>query len=51
MAVTWCNEQGYDSIDEIIETNSAAEFVDALRLKPGKHKLLLMKLQETKQGM
>ena len=51
MAVAWCSAQGYEAVDEIIQTNAEAEFVGALGLKPGKHKLLLIKLQETKQGM
>ena len=47
-ATAWCNEQGFDAVDEILKTNMDEEFVTALKLKPGKCKLLLTELSRLK---
>ena len=47
-ATAWCNEQGFDAVDEILKTNMDEEFVTALKLKPGKRKLLLTELSRLK---
>ena len=35
-ARVWCNEQGFDSVGEIVEARAEARFIAALQLKPGK---------------
>ena len=39
-ALAWCEEQGYESLAEVVETGEQDVFVAALQLKPGKAKLL-----------
>jgi len=45
-AATWCKEQGLEAVTEIKEIKEEEAFVDALKLKPGKAKLLLKRISE-----
>ena len=45
-ALKWCDEQGFEGIDEILRTQMQADFIAAMGLKPGKQKLLQVELQK-----
>ena len=47
-ALAWCDEQGFDAVEEIVKTQMGADFTTALQLKPGKAKLMLKELEEFK---
>jgi len=47
-ASAWCDEQGFDAVDEILATSMEEAFVAALSLKPGKQMVLLKALQSLK---
>ena len=46
VAMVWCQGQGFDSVAEIKEVGEEQAFMDALKLKPGKAKLLLKRISE-----
>ena len=45
-ALAWCGEMGFDHVDEIVKTGMGDEFAAALKLKPGKKKLVLLTMDE-----
>jgi hypothetical protein len=46
-AVSWCHQQGVDSVIELKEVGGEAEFATALQLKPMKEKLLLKRIADS----
>lgn len=47
-AATWCQEQGTDSIEELVELGFGEEFVDALAMKPVQRARLKKRLGQLK---
>ena len=45
-AMAWCHEQGYKSVQSLVEVGEQGELAAALPLKPGQRKLLIKRLEQ-----